>query len=134
MIIIALVVIGLVGTFRAMNSDERSTIIKSGANTAKVVGSYGITIAKDTAKVAYHSGEWLGNEVSLNHQETLTDLHKFNSDMTRKGAVRVGAKAAKSHLEVVGIAEANKMLSEALGAQKEALLAARAARVEAPAS
>ena len=133
MILIVLVVIAVVGTFKAMNKEERSTIIKSGVNTAKVVGGYSVTVAKDTAKAAYSSGQWVGNEVSLNHQETLTDLHKFNTEMTRKGAVRVGVKAAKSHLDTVGIAELNKAIDDTIAAQLEALNAARTAR-ETPAS
>ena len=127
-IIIILVVIAAIGTIKAMTKEERAVVAKSSINAIKVSGGYGITAVKDTAKVAYSSGQWGGNEISLNHQETITDLDSFNKDMTRKGAVRVGVKTAKSHLDTVGIVDANKSLDDALAVQFEALKTARAAR------
>ena len=112
MIIIILVVIGLVAAYRELNTDERAIARNSVANSIKVVSGYTFTAAKDTVKMASQSGTYVGASIALNHQETLSELASFNSEMTKNGAVRTGVKIAKDHGETLGVAGVNTYLKE----------------------
>ncbi len=125
-ILIIVVVIVVIGALRAMTKEERATVIKGGINTAKVAGSYGLVVTKETAKLSYNSGTWLGNEVSLNQQESLNAIKSFNEEMGRLGAARTGKATATEHLDFIGVVGANKSLDEAIKAQAAELAKLRA--------
>ena len=128
-ILIVLVVIGLVGLFKSMDKSERAVVLRGGLDVVKATSAYSVTIAKDTGKLAYQSGEYLGKSVSLEHQESLDSISKFSTDInTKGGAVKVGVKVAKDHLDVVGIDGWNKDLKTANNALEAALTAARSNR------
>ena len=120
-LIAAIVIILVVGALRAMTKEERHTIIKGAANTAKVGGSYGLVVVKETVKLSYNSGTWIGNEISLNQQESLNAIKSFNEEMGRLGAARTGKQAATEHLDFIGITGSNKALDEAIKSQVEEL-------------
>ena len=128
-ILIVLVVIGLVGMFKNMEKEERAVVLRGGLDVVKSTSAYSVTIAKDTGKLAFSSGEWVGKSISLEHQDQLDSISKFSADInTKGGAVKVGVKVAKDHLDVVGIDGWNKDLKTANTALDAALTAARSAR------
>lgn len=103
-IVLVLLVVGMVGMFKSMTKEERNVIAKSSLNVVKVSGSYSAKMAKDTLKVAYKSGEVVGKSISLEHQETLTDLNTFNTEINADGgAIKVGIKTARRHLDTIGV-------------------------------
>lgn len=127
--IVVVVLLVVIGAFKAMTKEERAIVTKGTFNVTKITGAYAYRTGKEVGKAAYKSGEWVGNEVSLNHQEALTSIDTFNKEVVNdKGAFKVGAKAADRHLDTLGIKDFNKAVSSSIAKQMEELKAAREAR------
>jgi len=105
-IIIALIVIAIIGAFKAMTQEERSVTIKGATNVMTMTAVYSAKAAKGTIKAAYTAGTLAGSTVSLEGQETIAAVHTFNEDIKEEGgATKVAIKKANQHAEDLGLAD-----------------------------
>jgi hypothetical protein len=127
--IIALVLVFVVAAFKQLLPEERAIVTKSGVNGLGVVTVYTFKALRGTVRTAWDIGTIAGMQTSLQQQETLTDLDKFNKEMTAKGgATKEAIRINNSHADTLGIVDMQKSLAETKARIREELAAARAAR------
>jgi len=128
-IIIILIVIAIVGAFRAMTQEERSVTIKGATNVIAMTAVYSAKTAKGTIKAAYTAGNIAGSTVSLEGQETITAVHTFNESIKSEGgATKVAIKKANQHAEDLGLSDFTQNMSDLKAELEAKLVAARKAR------
>jgi len=127
-IILVIVLLVIIGALKAMGEKDRKIVVTGAINATKVATAYTVTGTKELGKTAYRSGEYLGNEMSLNQQDALNATHEWNSKLKTRGAIVTGAKAARDHLDTIGVMDANAALAKAIKNQNIDLEVARAGR------
>jgi hypothetical protein len=129
LIIIAIVLIIVVAAFKQLLPEERNIVAKSAVNVTGVTAVYAFKAVRGTVRTAWDIGSIAGMKASLEQQETLTDLDKFNKEMTAKGgATKEAIRINNSHADTLGIIDMQKSLAETKAKIREELAAARAAR------
>lgn len=121
LIIIAAVLIVLVAYFRALPKEDKATQ----AALIRDLTTIGVTTAlkttKEAARVAYRSGEYLSNEVQLQHREQILATKKSIDALKAEhgdSAVRVGIHYGTKIADAAYIAEANDNLAKILKDQE----------------
>ena len=113
LIIVALVLVFIVALFKQLLPEERAIAAKTGVNVVGIATVYTFKAVRGTVRTAWDIGSIAGMKASLEQQETLTDLDKFNKEMTAKGgATREAIRINNSHADTLGIVDMQKSLAE----------------------
>jgi hypothetical protein len=129
-IITVLVLVGLVGFFRMLTTEERAIVTRGIINTLSFSSVYMFKASRASVKASYNIGEIAGMHLSLEGQETINGIHSYNTTVsTEGGAVKVAVRTADRHSDAIGATDALDHLAKYKAELAAKLELARTSRV-----
>lgn len=116
-IIIAAVLIILVAYFKSLPKEDKATQAALFRDLTTIGVTTTLKATKEAARVAYRSGEYLSNEVQLQHREQILATKKAVDALKAEhgdSAVRVGIHYGTKIADAAYIKEANDNLAKIL--------------------
>ena len=112
-IILALAAIVIFGALKAMTKEERQTVVKATTNSLAVASVYSAKAVKGAVSMSYDAGTVVGTHVSLEQQDTINSIKKFNDDIAKEGgAAKVAIRTANEHANLIGLDEMNQYIAK----------------------